>query len=168
MHGDVAKQKHRKKNETQPQCGRNGPRGHTTHPHQPLRDAQPSMRAHHAQTRDMPMRHPVRRLLLHLGQHVPDHLGVLLPGARAGAGTQLLVVAVAVLGPHDGHEAQLRPGEGMVEVVLEEVVLGEVGDVAGLDGGEEVDVGGVGREREDVDHCGMRAPAVRTDGNGLT
>lgn len=107
------------------------------------------------------MWHSVYRLLLHLGQHVPHHLGVLFSSdARAG---ELLVVAVAVLGPHNGHEAQLRPGERMVEVVFEEVVLGEVGDVAGLDGGEEVDVGGVGREREDVDHCWMLTPSVRTD-----
>lgn len=42
----------------------------------------------------------------------------------------------------------------MVEVVFQEVVFGKVGDVAGLDGGEEVDVGGVGGEGDDVDHFG--------------
>ena len=42
----------------------------------------------------------------------------------------------------------------MVEVVFQEVVFGEVGDVAGLDGGEERDVGGVGGDGEDVDHLG--------------
>ena len=42
----------------------------------------------------------------------------------------------------------------MVEVVFQEVVFGQVGDVAGLDGGEEVDVGGVGGEGDDVDHFG--------------
>jgi hypothetical protein len=40
----------------------------------------------------------------------------------------------------------------MVEVIFQKVVFGEVGDVAGLDGGEEVDVRGVGGEGDDVDH----------------
>jgi hypothetical protein len=46
----------------------------------------------------------------------------------------------------------LRPGEGVVEVVFEKVVFGEVRDVAGLDGGEEGDVRRIGAEGENVDH----------------
>lgn len=94
----------------------------------------------------MPMLHPIRRLLLHLREHIPNNLGILArqipaPGlpARLPAG----VLCVSVLGADDGDEGQLRPGEGVVEVVFQEVVFGEVGDVAGLDAGEEVDVGGV-------------------------
>lgn len=120
--------------------------GHTTHAHQPLRNPQPSMRPHNTNTRDMPMLHPIRRLLLHLRQHIPNNLGILArqipaPGlpARISAG----VLCVSVPGAHNGDEGQLRPGEGVVEVVFQEVVLGEVGDIAGLDGGEEVDVRGV-------------------------
>ena len=108
------------------------------------------MRAHNTQTRNMPMLQPIRRLLLHLGQHVPDNLGILpghiaaswLPTAvtvGAGAG----VFGVSVARPHDRDETQLRPGEGVVEVVFQEVVFGEVGYIACLDRGEEVDVGGV-------------------------
>lgn len=48
--------------------------------------------------------------------------------------------SIAILGPNDGDKAQLRPCQRMVEVVFQKVVLGKVGDVAGLDGGEEVDV----------------------------
>lgn len=102
------------------------------------------MRPHHTNTRNMPMLQPIRRLLLHLRKHIPHHLGIL-------AGQITAPLCVSVCGPagvlgipvpraHDGHEAELRPGEGVVEVVFQEVVFGEVGDVAGLDGGEEVDV----------------------------
>ncbi len=40
----------------------------------------------------------------------------------------------------------------MVEVVFQKVVFWQVGDVAGLDGGEERDVRWVGAEGDDVDH----------------
>ena len=40
----------------------------------------------------------------------------------------------------------------MVEVVFEEVVFREIGKIAVLDGREEGDVGGVGREGDYVDH----------------
>lgn len=49
----------------------------TTHPHQPLRNPQPSMRAHNTQTGNMTMLIPVRRLLLHLREHVSNDLGIL-------------------------------------------------------------------------------------------
>lgn len=62
------------------------------------------------------------------------------------------MLRVAIAGPHDSHEAQLRPRQDMVEVVFQKVVFGKVGDVAGLDGGEEIDVRGVGREGDDVNH----------------
>lgn len=51
-------------------------------------------------------------------------------------------------GDIDGHETKLWPGEGVVEVVLEEVVLGEVLEVGVLDEGEVV-----GGEEADI-HCG--------------
>lgn len=92
------------------------------------------MRPHDTQTRDVPVLHPVRRLLLHLGQHVADNLGVVVgPLARAR--------------DIDGDEAELRPGQRVVEVVLEEVVLGQVLQVGVLDQrevgrGEEADVHG--------------------------
>lgn len=41
---------------------------------------------------------------------------------------------------HNGHEAELRPCKGVVEVVFEKVIFGQVGDVACLHGGEEVHV----------------------------
>lgn len=67
------------------------------------------MRAHDTQTSNVAMLHPIRRLLLHLGKHVSDNLGVL-----AGDGA----ISVAVLGPHDGDEGELGPCEGVVEVVF--------------------------------------------------
>ena len=94
------------------------------------------MRAHHAQTGDVAVLDTVGRVFFHLSEHVADDFGVFL---RLG-------------GADDGDEGELRPGEGVVEVVFEKVVFGEVCDVAGLDGGEEGDVGGVGAEGEDVDH----------------
>lgn len=104
------------------------------------------MRPHHTDTRNMSMLHPVRRLLLHLCKHISDNLGVL-----AG---EVVWFLVAIARAHDGDEAELWPGQGVVEVVFQKVVLGEVCDVAGLDCGEEVDVGGVGGEGDDVDHFG--------------
>lgn len=101
----------------------------------------------------MPMLQPIRRFLLHLRQHIPNNLRVLARdiARHTGPGTTALI---PILGPDDGDKAQLRPCQGVVEVVFQEVVFGQVGDVAGLDGGEEVDVGGVGGEGDDVDHFG--------------
>lgn len=81
----------------------------------------------------MPMRHAVRGLLLHLGQHIADHFRRLIP-------TSMFCAIV----PDDGDEAELWPGQRVIQVVFQKVVFGQVGDVAGLDGGEEVDVRGVG------------------------
>jgi len=94
------------------------------------------VRTHHAQTGDVAVLNAVGWVFFHLGKHVADDFGVFL---RLG-------------GADDGDKGELRPGEGVVEVVFEKVVFGEVCDVAGLDGGEEGDVGGVGAEGEDVDH----------------
>jgi hypothetical protein len=96
---------------------------HTTHPHQPLGNSQSPMRPHHTQTSNMPVLHSIRRLLLHLRKNIPHDLGVLARdiAGSAGARSRSLVPAARA---HNGDEAQLRPGEGMVEVVFEEVVLG--------------------------------------------
>ena len=68
----------------------------------------------------MPVLNVVDWLLFHLGQNVSDDPRGLVGG---------------LLRPRDihGHVRELGPGEGMVEVVFEEVVFGEVGDVGGLD-----------------------------------
>lgn len=76
----------------------------------------------------------VRGLFFHFGEDIADDLGVVI-GGLCGAGDV------------DRHEGELGPGEGVVEVVLEEVVLGEVLEVGVLDEG---DVGGA--EEADV-HC---------------
>lgn len=90
---------------------------------------------HDAQARNVPVLHAVRGFFLHLGQHVADDFRVVVgPLARAA--------------DVNGDEAELRPGEGVVEVVLEEVVLGEVLQVGVLDQGQ------VGRgEEADVHGC---------------
>ena len=94
----------------------------TTLPHQLLRQTQPPVRPHHAQARDMPMLNVVDRLLFHLGQNVSDDPRGFVWG---------------LLRPRDihGHIRELRPGKGMIEIVFEKVVFGEVGDVGGLDVG---------------------------------
>ena len=86
----------------------------TTHPHQLLRQAQPPVRAHDTQTRDMTMLDPIRRFLLHLRKHVSDDLGGVVGGA-GGAGDI------------DGDVGEGGPGKGVVEVVFEEVVFRQVG-----------------------------------------
>lgn len=96
------------------------------------------MRAHHTQARDMSMWNPIRGFLLHLSEDIAHHLGIFFRSPAADAAGFML--SIAVFGPHDGDEAQLRPCQGMVEVVFQKVVLGQVGNVAGLDGREEVDV----------------------------
>ena len=90
------------------------------------------MCAHDAQASNMAMRHAVRRLFLHLGEHIADDLGIVV-GVLLGAGDV------------DGYVAELGPGEGVVEVVFQEVVFGEVFEVGVLDegqvgGGEEADI----------------------------
>lgn len=105
------------------------------------------MRPHHTQTRNMTMRNTIRRLLLHFRKHIAHDFGVVvvhLPSTVFGGSRS-----------HDGHEAELRPCQGVVEVVFEKVVFGQVGDVACLYGGEEVHVRGKGGEGEDVDHCAV-------------
>ncbi|CCF39668.1 hypothetical protein CH063_10438 [Colletotrichum higginsianum] len=71
-------------------------------------------------------------LLLHLGQDVADNLGVVVGGALRARDI-------------DGDIAELGPREGVVEVVLEEVVLGQVLEVGVLYEGE---VGGL--EQADI------------------
>jgi hypothetical protein len=78
------------------------------------------------------MRHPIRGLFFHLSQHIPDNLGIRMVIAPS--------IAVTTLGSYYGDEAELRPCERVVQVVLEKVVFGQVGDVAGLHRGEQVDV----------------------------
>ena len=68
----------------------------------------------------MSVRHPIRGLLLHLGEDIADDLGVVVRRLCGARGV-------------DGHEAQLRPRERVVQVVLEEVVFGEVLEVGVLD-----------------------------------
>lgn len=80
------------------------------------------------------MLHTICRLLLHLGKHIPYDFGVIACD---------LAVGVPIAGADDGHKAELRPSEGVVKVVFQEVVLRKVCDVASLDGGKKVDVGGV-------------------------
>ncbi|OHW93808.1 hypothetical protein CSPAE12_07533 [Colletotrichum incanum] len=80
------------------------------------------------------MGHAVGGLLLHLGQDVADDLGVVVGGALRARDV-------------DSDIAKLGPRQGVVEVVLEEVVLGQVlevgvlyeGEVGGL---EEADIHG--------------------------
>jgi len=67
----------------------------------------------------MPVLDPVRRLLLHLGEYVPDNFGVLVRGPLRARGI-------------DGHIAELRPRERMVQVVLQEVVFREILEVCVL------------------------------------
>jgi len=90
------------------------------------------MRAHDAQAGDVAVRDAVGGLLLHLREHVADD-------AR--------VVVGRLAGPRDvdGDEGELGPRERVVQVVLHEVVLGQVRDVGVLDvgdvgGGHEADV----------------------------
>lgn len=94
------------------------------------------MRPHNGQTGNVTVLNAVGGLLLHLSEHIADDFGVVV-GRLLGAGDV------------DGNEAQLRPRKSMVEVVLEEVVLGQVleicmlyeGQVGGL---EDSDIHGVG------------------------
>lgn len=78
------------------------------------------MRAHDTQTSDVAVLNAVGGLLLHLGQDIAHDLGVVI-GRLLGAGNI------------DGDEAELGPREGVVEVVLEEVVLWQVLEVGVLD-----------------------------------
>jgi len=92
------------------------------------------MRPHDAQARDVPVLHAVDGLLLHLRQDVADDPGGVVGRARGAGGV-------------DRDVGELGPGELVVEVVFQEVVLRQVGDVGGL---HVRDVGG----EEDADvHC---------------
>lgn len=77
------------------------------------------MRAHDAQAGNVAVLYTVGGLLLHLGQDIADNLGVVV-GRLLGTGDI------------DGDEAELRPREGVVEVVLEKVILGQVLEVGVL------------------------------------
>ena len=85
----------------------------------------------------MPVLYAVRRLFLHFREHIANNLGGVVWRAFRG-------------GDVDGDIREVGPGKGVVEVVFQEVVLREVVDVGGLDGGN---VGGA--EEADV-HCAMR------------
>lgn len=94
------------------------------------------MRAHNTQTRNMSMSNPIRRLLFHLRKDISHYFRIIISCSIQSISPLL----VSVLGPDHRDETELWPGEGVVEVVFQKVVLGKIGDVAGLDGGEEVDV----------------------------
>lgn len=92
------------------------------------------MRPHDAQTGDMAVLHPIGRLLLHLGENIADDFGRVVGGFLEAGGV-------------DGDVGELRPRQGVVQVVFAEVVFGQVGDVGGLyvrdvGGVEEADVHG--------------------------
>lgn len=78
------------------------------------------MRAHDTQAGNVAVWDTVGRLLLHFCNDIADNLGVVV-GALGGARDV------------DGDEAELRPRQAVVEVVLEEVVFGEVLEVGVLD-----------------------------------
>ena len=75
----------------------------------------------------MPVLHPVRGLFLHFRKHITYYPGGVV-GCLGGAGSV------------DRDVGEGGPREGVVEVVFEEVVLGEIGEVRLLYVG---DVGGV-------------------------
>lgn len=91
-------------------CSRTNAEGglRTTLPHQLLGDAEPSVRAHHAQARDVAMLDPVRGVFLHLGQDVADDAGVVVGGFGRARDV-------------DGDVGELWPGERVIEVVLHEI-----------------------------------------------
>lgn len=79
----------------------------TRHPHQPLRNPQSPVRPHNTNTGNMSMLHPIRRLLLHLRQHIPNDLGILtrqIPAPGLPARIPASVLCVPVPGAHDGDE----------------------------------------------------------------
>lgn len=92
----------------------------------------------------MPMLYSIGGILFHLREHIPHHLRIVTGPSSP------IVLSPRVA--HNSDEAQLRPAQRMVKVIFQKVILGQVGDVAGLDGGEEGDVARVGGERKDVDH----------------
>ena len=100
------------------------------------------MRPHDAQTRNMPVLHPVRRLLFHFRQHIADYFRRVVGGFLGPGGV-------------DGDVGELWPGEGVVEIVFAEVVFGQVRYVGGLHVG---DVGGV--EDTDVHGCEGKGDGV--------
>jgi hypothetical protein len=69
------------------------------------------MRPHHTQTRDMPMLHSIRRILFHFREDIAYDSGVVV-------GRLLRSRDI------DCDEGELRPGEGMIEVIFHEVACG--------------------------------------------
>ena len=86
----------------------------------------------------MSMSNPIRRLLFHLRKDISHYFRIII--SRSCSIQSISSLLVSVLGPDYRDETELWPGESVVEVVFQKVVLGKIGDVAGLDGGEEVDV----------------------------
>lgn len=66
------------------------------------------MRPHHAQAGDVPVLYPIWRILLHLGQDVPDY-------------TRVVIWRLLWSRYVDRNVRELRPAEGMVEVVFHEI-----------------------------------------------
>lgn len=98
------------------------------------------MSAHDAQTGNVAVRHAIRRLLFHLCEDVADNSWVVI---RAFAGPRDV----------DSDIAELRPGECVVQVVFQKVILREILEVGVLDewqvgAGDGADVhGGRGERR---------------------
>ncbi len=74
----------------------------------------------------MPMLNAVRRIFFHLCQYIADNFWVF---GRFRAGTT-----------YYGEEGELRPCESVVKVVFEEVVFGQVAEIALLDRWEQGDM----------------------------
>lgn len=68
------------------------------------------MRPHNTQTSNMPMLHSIRRILLHLGEHIAYDPRVVV-GSLLGARDV------------DCYVRELGPGEGMIEVVFHEIAV---------------------------------------------
>jgi len=81
------------------------------------------VRSHNTQTGNVPMLYIIYGFLLHLGQYITDDFG-------------RIVGRLFWSGHIDGHVGQLWPRERVVEVVFQEVVFGEVGDICGLNVGD--------------------------------
>lgn len=71
------------------------------------------MCSHNTQTCNVAVLYPVSRIFLHFGKNIANDFRV---GRR-------------FCSSNDCHKGQLRPCQSMVEVVLEEVILGKVGEV---------------------------------------
>jgi hypothetical protein len=78
------------------------------------------MGPHDTQAGDMAVLNSINWLLLHLCEHIAYNSWIVI-------GT--------FLGPRDiyGHEGELGPGKGVIQIVFHKVVFGEIGDVSMLD-----------------------------------